>query len=81
MNQEDSGIKFKTTHYDYYVDKKEGLGWNVLLKPNSDNSTDMKDVTQIVISITNDGNANLQVSFKNRERITFSGSVDKYKKE
>ena len=39
----------------------------------------MKDVQQMVISVTTNGYATLQVSFANRERITFNGFVEKNK--
>ena len=81
LNQDDTGIKFKTTHFDYFVDKQPDNSWNILVKPNGDQSTDMKDVQQIIISITTNGTAVLQVSFTNRERMTFNGEVERYKKD
>lgn len=70
MNPADAGIRFTSTEFDYKVtDKKKG-GWNITILPK-----DTRDVRQMYLSVTQNGNASLQVISNNRQAMNFTGSV------
>lgn len=66
------GISFTSKKFDYKMKDKEGGGWDITIKP-----TDVKDINQLIYSISTNGYATLQVISQNRQAISFYGSIEK----
>jgi hypothetical protein len=69
MDPNDAGIKFTSTDFEYTTEiiKK---GWYITIKPK-----DARGVSQLFLTIFNNGIASLQVQNINRDGITFNGYV------
>ncbi|MEO6314599.1 MAG: DUF4251 domain-containing protein [Chitinophagaceae bacterium] len=70
LNPQDGGIQFTSKDFDYTISNKKKGGWNISIKPK-----DSKDVTQMQLSIFNNGTASLQVTSNNRQSISFNGYI------
>jgi len=68
-----AGLTFTTTGYNYAVDSKKKR-WDVTLKPND--ASEANGVTQLYLTVFNNGNATLQVTSLNRQAISFYGVVE-----
>jgi len=66
----EGGIKITTTDFDYNVADKNKKRWNVRIEP-----ADKKEVQQLLLSISKNGYASLQVVSTNRDPITFNGYI------
>lgn len=66
----EGGIKLSTTDFDYNLSSQRKNRWNLTLKPNDDQT-----IQQLVLSVSENGFANLRVLSTNRDPITFNGMV------
>jgi hypothetical protein len=68
---DEGGIRFTSVSFDYTIkDLKKNRGWEVTITPR-----DTKDVRQLILTTSTEGNATLQVINLNRQPITFNGNV------
>ncbi|MGC4036547.1 MAG: DUF4251 domain-containing protein [Chitinophagaceae bacterium] len=70
IDPSNGGINFTSTDFDYNLKPKKKGGWSVSFKPKENN-----DVRQLILDISADGYANLQILSANRESISFRGYV------
>jgi hypothetical protein len=70
---EDGGIKFTSTDFNYTV-KKTKHGRRVTISPK-----DVRDISQMVLDISDNGYATLQVTSNYRQSISYYGIVEKAK--
>ncbi|MCO5934857.1 DUF4251 domain-containing protein [Mucilaginibacter sp. RB4R14] len=75
-NNEDNGIKFKSTKFDYTTSaiQKDG-SYFIRIK-----TKDTRNATQLLIQVYNNGNADLSVISQNRQQIRFTGYITERKK-
>jgi len=66
------GISFTSTKFEYRLKEKGKGGWELLIKP-----TDVKDINQLIYSVSTNGYATLQVTSNNRQAISFYGVIEK----
>jgi hypothetical protein len=76
----EGGIKFKTTNFDCKSKTNKKGGWEILIIPKERNTTDMRDVQSLRLSITSTGYASLYVTSTNRDAISFDGYIEARKK-
>ncbi|WP_374949109.1 DUF4251 domain-containing protein [Mucilaginibacter sp.] len=67
-NNEDNGIKFTSTKFDYQVEKKKNGISYIVIKPK-----DARSTNQLIFNISPNGATNLAVISNNRQRISFDG--------
>lgn len=71
----EGGIKFTSTDFSYVQkDAKKG-GWRITIKPNDHNITNWRDVQQMVLDISPNGYASLDIVSSHRDPISFQGKV------
>lgn len=71
LSSEDNGIKFTSTDFEYSTsDKKKGM-WNVQIKTN-----DNQKRFQLSLSISENGDATLNVQDTHKQSITFYGQIE-----
>jgi hypothetical protein len=75
LNPSEGGIRFTSTQFDYTTEEKKKGGWDITILPK-----DTKDVRQMFLSVTETGNATLQVTSNNRQSINFTGYITANKK-
>jgi hypothetical protein len=68
----DGGIKFTSTTFEYKIKERKKGGWDVTIIPKG-----LNDVNQLFMTIFTNGSATLQVITRNRQPITFYGTVAK----
>ena len=68
------GISFTSTKFDYKLKDKGKKGWELIIKP-----VDVKEINQLIYSISTSGYATLQVTSNNRQAISFYGIIEKSK--
>jgi hypothetical protein len=66
----EGGIKFTSTEFAYAYKWKKKKGWDVTLTPK-----DTRDARQLILRISENGYASLQVISNNRQAISFNGYV------
>lgn len=64
------GVDFTTTDYSYSIEPKRKGRWNITFDPRGKG-----DVRNMILSVSEDGYASLQVLSNNRDPITFTGIV------
>jgi hypothetical protein len=69
-SSDDAGIQFKTSDFDYTVKEGKKGGWDVTIKPKN-----VKDVNQILLSISKAGYTTVYVNSNNRAMISFYGYI------
>jgi hypothetical protein len=69
------GIRFTSTNFTYTTSPRRKGGWDVSMK-----FKDAKDVQQMMLTVTQDGYATLQVTSVNRQSISFNGYISGRKK-
>jgi hypothetical protein len=69
MDPNDAGIKFTSTDFGYTTEKIK-KGWYITIKPK-----DARGVSELFLTIFNNGTASLQVQNINRDAITYNGYV------
>lgn len=73
---EGGGIDFTSTKFDYSAKQAKKGGWNISVKPK-----DAKDIQQLNFTISENGNATLQVTSNNRQPISFNGYIVERKRK
>lgn len=66
----DGGIKFTSTDFDYKLAERKKDRVEVLIRPK-----DAQDVRQMLLSVSKNGYASLQVLSNNRQPISFNGYI------
>lgn len=74
INPSDGGIKFTSTDYVYSVSKKKKRSWEIKITPNG-----VPDVTDMYLTVFDNGSASLRVNSVNRTPISFNGFVEEGK--
>jgi len=69
-NMTGGGIEFTSTHFGYALEAQKKGRWNITIEPKDD-----QDVRQMLLSVSENGYASLQVLSNNRDPITFNGMV------
>lgn len=65
------GMNFTSKNFTYNIIPRKKGGWNIMIKPK-----DLEgDIEQLSFTISQDGYASLQVTFSNRDAISYNGSV------
>ncbi|HYF30924.1 MAG TPA: DUF4251 domain-containing protein [Chitinophagaceae bacterium] len=64
------GIQFTSTDFEYTQAARRKGGWDILIKPN-----DTDNARQLTLTVTEGGNATLQVVSNNRQSISFNGYI------
>lgn len=67
------GISFTSTKFEYKLKEKKN-GWELVIKP-----SDVRDINQLIYSVSTNGYASLQVTSNNRQAISFYGIIEKAK--
>ncbi|MDB5060424.1 MAG: hypothetical protein JWP67_267 [Mucilaginibacter sp.] len=67
-SNEDNGIKFTSTKFDYQSQLKKNGTWYVVIKPQ-----DSRTTNQLAFNISPNGSADLSIISTNRQRIRFDG--------
>ena len=75
INPSDGGIRFTSTSFGYKVTPRKKGGWDVTIQPK-----DARDVQQMILTIFDNGKADLRVNSNNRQPISFNGYITDVKK-
>jgi len=75
INPSDGGIRFTSTSFDYKVTPRKKGGWDITIQPK-----DARDVQLLILSIFDNGRADLRVNSINRQPISFNGYITDVKK-
>jgi hypothetical protein len=67
-SNEDNGIKFTSTRFDYQSEQKKNGSWYIVIKPQ-----DSRTTNQLIFNISPNGSTDLSVISTNRQRIRFDG--------
>jgi hypothetical protein len=78
--EQEGGIKFTTTKFSYSSKQSKNGNWNILIKPKDKNISNWRDVEQLILNISTDGYASLQVISTHRDPISFNGDIQENKK-
>ena len=65
-----SALQFTSNEYEYITKRTRKNGWDITIQPK-----DTREVRQMTLSISSNGNAYLQVLSNNRQPISFSGRI------
>ncbi|HJT74166.1 MAG TPA: DUF4251 domain-containing protein [Chitinophaga sp.] len=68
------GIKFTSTKFEYTSKERKKGGWDILIKPQ-----DTQEARQLVLTVSDNGYATLQVLGNNRQPISYGGYIDEKK--
>lgn len=68
------GIKFTSTKFEYTSKERKKGGWDILIKPQ-----DTQEARQLVLTVSDNGYATLQVLSNNRQPISYGGYIDEKK--
>ena len=68
INPEDAGLNFTSTNFDYVANPTKNGGYTIIIKPKEESKA-----TQLILTVTSSGYANLQVQSQNRQAISFRG--------
>ncbi len=72
----EGGIKFTSTNFKYDAKRGKKGEWQIVIKPKDHDITDWRDVQQLVLNISSNGYASLQVLSSNRSPISFDGELE-----
>jgi hypothetical protein len=72
----EGGIKFTSTNFKYDAKQGKKGGWQIVIKPKDHDITNWRDVQQLILNISNNGYASLQVLSTNRSPISFDGEIE-----
>lgn len=64
------GIEFTSTNFEHTVSNRKKGGWRVEIR-----FKDAQDVQQMYLTVSENGNASLQVTSNNRQSISYNGEV------
>ncbi len=70
MNPSEAGIRFTSKQFDYKIEEKKKGGWDITILPK-----DTRDVRQMFLTVSEDGNASLHVLSNNRQSMNFTGYI------
>ena len=70
IDPREGGINFTSTNFEYKTKSKKKGGWDVSINP-----SDTKDVRQLYLNISSNGNASLQITSNNRQTISYHGYI------
>jgi len=70
-NTEESGISFSSTEFEYKSEERKKGGWNITIRPK-----DVRNRPTMSMTIQKNGYALLNVSFTDRESISYNGYVE-----
>src|SRR5688572_1006534 len=70
VNPSDAGIKFTSMKYEYSVKNKKKNRWDITIKPG-----DVSDISDLNLTVFDNGRASLRVNSNNREAISFDGYI------
>ena len=76
LDPSESGIHFNTKQFTYDVNTQTDGGWEVIIKP-----ADVRDLVQLLLTISADGTSELIFTFKLRDPIRFTGFIEKPTKD
>ena len=68
INTSDVGLEFTSTQFDYYITANRKGSYDINIKPK-----EQAKASQLTLSVTSGGYANLQVLSNNRQAINFRG--------
>lgn len=68
----ENAISFTSKKFDYKLKEKANGGWDVIIKP-----VDVKEINQLIYSISTNGYATLQILCNQRQAISFYGVIEK----
>ena len=68
INTSDAGLEFNSTQFDYYITANRKGNYDINIKPREE-----AKASQLILSVTGGGYANLQVLSTNRQAISFRG--------
>lgn len=74
MDPNDSGTKFKSKKFEYKADKKKKGSWTITI-----NFKDAKDTQRMILNVSENGYASLNVNNNNRQPISFNGYLSEPK--
>jgi hypothetical protein len=64
------GIQFTSTSFEYTETARKKGGWIIQIQPK-----DVQDIRQLTLSVSEGGNATLQVNSNSRQSISFNGYI------
>lgn len=79
INTTEGGVKFTTTKFDYTVTEKKNGIIQILFKPLDLQSRAPSDVQRMILTVSEGGYANLQITLLTRQQISFSGILEEIK--
>ena len=68
------GIQFTSTKFEYATSERKKGGWEITIKPQ-----DTQDARLLLMTVSENGYASLQVLSNNRQPISFNGYIDEKK--
>lgn len=74
INPSEGGIKFTSTDFAYSISQKKKNSWEIKITPKG-----ISDVTDLYLTVFENGNASLRVNSINRTPISFDGLVEEGK--
>jgi len=75
----ESGIKFTSTKFDYKVTQTKKGNLEILIIPHDLSGRSPSDVQRMMLTVSEGGWANLQITLLTRQRISFSGTIEEIK--
>ena len=77
----DNGNNFTSTKFTYKATTKKNNGWEIVIVPLDKNKgNDPLGIRNMILSISEDGYATLQVNNLNRDAISFNGRIEEISK-
>jgi Domain of unknown function (DUF4251) len=73
---DDNGIKFTSTKFDYSLKEQKKGGWQIKITPH-----DAKNIQYLILNVSTSGYASLSVTSVNRDYISFYGYVKEKDKD
>jgi hypothetical protein len=67
----DDGLRFTSGSYEYTVKTRKKGGWDVKIKPK-----DSRVVREFVLTVFDNGRADLRVTCKDRDPVSYSGAIE-----
>jgi hypothetical protein len=75
MTSADAGLRFTSIDFSYQATPRRKGGWNIKIKPQ-----DVNNVQQLNLTVSENGQASLQVTSNNRQPISFLGEIREARK-
>lgn len=71
MDPSQGGIQFTSTKFQYVKTAGRKGGWNIVIKPD-----DVREIQRLILSVSSEGYASLQVISTHRDPISFNGIIE-----